>query len=89
MGKTITGVNDLQTMNPELAGEWNHEKNGDITPSDVAVNSNKKYWWKCGKGHEWEANVNSRNRGVGCPVCANKVIVEGYNDLKSLNPELG
>ena len=33
-------------------------------------NSNKKVWWKCCNGHEWQATINSRNNGAGCPVCA-------------------
>ena len=33
-------------------------------------NSNKKAWWKCIKGHEWQAIIGNRNRGNGCPQCA-------------------
>ena len=30
-------------------------------------------WWLCPVcGHEWEAFVKSRARGVGCPACANR-----------------
>ena len=29
-----------------------------------------KVWWQCNKGHEWKANIYSRNLGGhGCPVC--------------------
>ena len=31
----IKGENDLQTVNPTLADEWNYEKNDVITPSEV------------------------------------------------------
>ena len=65
----IKGENDLQTVNPTLANEWNYEKNGNITPVDVTANSGKKAWWKCSKGHEWQAVIGSRNKGCGCPVC--------------------
>ena len=88
MSKVIKGVNDLLSVNSMLALQWNYKKNVGVLPSDVAVNSNKKYWWICEKGHEWEANVNSRNRGNGCPVCSNRIILKGYNDLASQNPEL-
>ena len=54
----------------------------------VRPGSGQKVWWICGKGHEWEADISSRNRGNGCPVCAGKKIVEGYNDLKTKNPVL-
>ena len=65
----IKGENDLQTVNPTLAKEWNYEKNNGLTPMDVAPNSNKKVWWKCSKGHEWQAAVYSRTSGTGCPYC--------------------
>ena len=66
----IKGYNDLQTVNPQLAKEWNYEKNNELTPSDVMPNSGKKVWWKCSKGHEWQASVTKRNYGRGCPECA-------------------
>ena len=67
--KVLTGYNDLQTLNPVLAGEWNYEKNHDLTPADVMPNSGKKVWWKCSKGHEWQAIIQGRNKGSGCPIC--------------------
>lgn len=68
----ISGENDLQTRNPVLASEWNQEKNRDLTPANVLPNTNKKVWWKCSKGHEWQATINSRNRGNGCPFCSGR-----------------
>jgi len=65
----IKGQNDLQTVNPTLAKEWNFEKNNGLKPTDVMPNSDKKVWWVCSKGHEWQASIGSRNRGNGCPVC--------------------
>ena len=33
--------------------------------------SNKKAWRKCQKcGYEWEAQINARSSGRGCPNCA-------------------
>jgi DNA-directed RNA polymerase subunit RPC12/RpoP len=68
----IKGENDLQTVNPTLAKEWNHEKNNGLKPADVLPNSNKKVWWKCQKGHEWKATIDSRNKGVDCPICSSE-----------------
>lgn len=68
--KILKGYNDLETINPELAKEWNYEKNIK-KPSEVGSGSGKKYWWKCKFGHEWEASISSRNRlNVGCPKCS-------------------
>ena len=65
----IKGDNDLQTVNPTLANDWNFEKNDGLTPMDVLPNSNKKVWWKCSEGHEWQARIADRNKGRGCPIC--------------------
>ena len=43
----ISGKNDLQTVNPSLAKEWNYERNGDLTPRAVLPNSIKMVWWIC------------------------------------------
>ncbi len=82
------GENDLQTVNPSLAREWHYEKNTDLTPADVLPNSNKKVWWKCGKGHEWQAIINARSNGRGCPYCAGQKVIKGHNDLQTSNPSL-
>lgn len=84
----LKGYNDLQTVSSDLAKEWNHQKNGSLNPSDVTAGSNKKVWWKCSKGHEWQALICHRNKGSGCPFCASKKVLKGYNDLATLIPEL-
>ena len=66
---SIVGENDLQTVNPLLADEWHYEKNDGLTPIEVLPNSNKKVWWKCSEGHEWQARIADRNKGRGCPKC--------------------
>lgn len=85
----LENYNDLKTRKPELAKEWNYEKNGDLKPTQVGTGSNKKVWWKCSKGHEFEGRINDRaNKGHGCPVCSNRIIIPGINDLKTLRPDL-
>ena len=59
----------LQDKNPTLASQWNVEKNENLTPNDVCSNSSLTVWWKCDKGHEWQATINNRARGKGCPYC--------------------
>jgi hypothetical protein len=65
----VSEHNCLKTTNPKLAKEWDYKKN-ELTPKDVVAGSNKLIWWKCKKGHEWQANINSRNKGNGCPNCS-------------------
>ena len=87
--RVLAGYNDLATLNPDLAFEWNYDKNGGVLPSEVVLGSNKKAWWKCKRyGHEWEAVISSRVRGNGCPYCANQKVLAGFNDLASQNPHL-
>ena len=86
--KVLSGYNDLQTLNPILAAEWNYEKNGSLRPSDILPNSSKKAWWKCSQGHEWQATISSRNSGKGCPHCSGRSAIKGENDLLTTNPSL-
>ena len=81
--------NCLAEVKPQLAQEWHPTKNGRITPSDVTPFYSKKVWWKCNKGedHEWQASVDSRRTGNGCPVCSGHKIVLS-NCLATLEPEL-
>lgn len=85
--RVLAGFNDLQTTNMELAKEWDDSKNGDVTPETVTAGSGKKVWWKCEKGHSWKASIVSRKRGNGCPICANRIVLKGYNDIMTM-PEL-
>ena len=73
----------LAEARPDLAKEWNYEKNGDLKPEDVSCGSSKKVWWKLPydvpddypvehlrEKHfefEWEASTGDRTRGVNCP----------------------
>ncbi len=86
--KLIVGVNDLKSVNPELAAEWNYEKNGKLLPEMISANSCKKVWWKGKCGHEWESRVGHRNNGIGCPYCSGQKVLKGFNDLQTLQPDL-
>lgn len=86
--RVVIGVNDLATKVPEIALQWDYEKNGNLLPQDVACGSHQKIWWRDILGHSWRASVNSRKQGHGCPICSNRQVLPGFNDLKSQNPEL-
>ena len=83
------GETDFATLWPELAAQWHPTRNGALTPSEVLPGSHRKVWWRCEKGHEWQAEVKTRVNGCGCPVCANRKLAEGENDLATLRPEAG
>jgi len=85
----ITGENDLKTLNPELAKEWDYNKNHPFTPETISIMSNKIVWWLCSNGHSWKTATYHRTaRKTGCPYCANLMVWEGYNDLQTLHPQL-
>ena len=98
-GKAVwPGFNDLESAKPELASQWHPTKNGDLRPTNVMQSSNKKVWWLLpyddpltGKhfDFEWMATINSRFRDdVGCPFLCGKAVMEGFNDLATLMPEI-
>ena len=68
--KLLVGFNDLATVRPDLASEWDRDKNA-LTPEDVMVNSREQIWWKCAKGHEWKCSVTARayEHSGGCAKC--------------------
>lgn len=74
-GKQVQiGVNDLQTKSPELAADWDDDKNAEAhnndkkhpkCPQHVTFSSAKKVFWKrdCGftEEHRWQASPNNRH----------------------------
>lgn len=69
----VCADNCLATIFPSLESEWHPKKNKALTPRDVTAGSNKKVWWICEKGHEWETTVNNRaGSSKNCPYCSNR-----------------
>ena len=84
----LKGFNDLQTTHPEIASEWS-EKNLPLKPDEVNAKSRKNVWWRCGKcGNEWKSVINARVKGTVCPVCAEREVLAGYNDLATTDSQL-
>jgi hypothetical protein len=86
-GLYLIDENRLSTTNPELAKQWHPTKNGNLTQNYVGSGSHEKVWWICEKGHEWEASVENRSKGKGCPYCVGRKVCED-NCLSTANPEL-
>lgn len=71
--KRIPGVNDLATLHPDIATQWDHAKNGKLSPNEMSPSSHKKVWWICDKGHSYHARIDNRvNLGRGCPYCSKR-----------------
>lgn len=84
--RVVKGINDFATLYPEIAKQWDIEKNGEIPA--LSKSSNRKVWWNCEKGHSWQASVEIRTRGTGCPYCAGQKLLVGFNDLRSTHPDI-
>ena len=82
------GENDLASQRPDLAAQWHPAKNRGRTPEEVTLGSHYAAWWVCEHGHEWRAAVKTRVSGCGCPVCANRALIPGENDLAATHPDL-
>jgi len=86
MGRLLK-LHHLELKNPKLAKEWHPKKNGTLTPRDFFKSSRQKVWWKCIKGHEWQATIYARNAGNNCPYCVGQLPSKG-NNFKESNPKL-
>ena len=76
----------LTITHPHLAAEANG-----WDPSKVTKGMRNRLSWKCSKGHIYLATVVARTKKKkpsGCPVCTNRTVITGFNDLASLFPEL-
>ena len=89
-GRLVTsGENDLRTLYPDLAAEWDEEKNG-ISADRVSPKDTEKYWWKCKNGHpSFLRSVCHRvERNDVCPYCSGHQVHIGVNDLETLFPNI-
>lgn len=85
----------LKDTHPNLYKELNISLNNNIDLTKLTSSNPKKVWWTCEKGHEWEMSVsdrtrvrNGRTKGGNCPICSNRKIIQGVNDLTSTHPEI-
>jgi hypothetical protein len=88
--RTVAKAKCLAVLAPEIAAQWHLTKNGDVTPSDVASQTHKKYRWQCKAGldHEWEASPANRvEHRKGCPCCTGRK-VSVSNSLATRAPDV-
>lgn len=81
------GITDLETMYPEIAAEWDYDKNED-TPNHVHAGSTKNAYWVCPQGHHYEMPpIRRTKQGCGCSICAGKKIIY-ETSLACLYPDI-
>ncbi len=75
----ITEENSLAAVFPEIAAEWDMEKNAPLKPTEVFPGTDKRVWWKCAHGHSWKTLIYTRTGkgGTKCPVCQGRTVGPG------------
>jgi len=82
--KVMKGFNDLESMFPLIAAEAD-----EWDPSTVTGMSGLKKKWRCQLGHEFSSTIANRTtKGRGCPYCAGKIALTGFNDLRTKFPDI-
>lgn len=72
-GKRVDNTNSLSTLFPDLAKQFNNEKNYPLTPSNVSAGSGKIVWWTCKNEHNFQNTIAARTgRQRGCPYCSKR-----------------
>ena len=74
----LPGFNDLATKRPDIAKLWHPTLNGKTLPTGIFPNTAGYFWWRCDKGHEFQASLSNmdkrtKNGGDPCGICANSV----------------
>lgn len=73
---------NLLKNNKELMKKYNYEKNKNINLETITLGSNTKIWWKCPEcGYEWSSIIKNKSNKKTCPVCCNRIVIFGKNDL--------
>lgn len=83
------GFNDLATTHPDIAAEWDYEKNYPLKPTEVTFGKPMRVFWigaVC--WHSYTSQVKHRVDGHGCSVCSGHTVLVGFNDLATTFPEI-
>lgn len=90
--KVLRGFNDLKTHSPELAAEWDNSGVNELSSDAMVYGSATPGSWKCSTCCNIWDNMTPKQRTTqhkqGCPYCANRRVIVGFNDLATLYPEL-
>jgi hypothetical protein len=84
--RTIQGTNDLATTHPRIARELADRS----LARALVAGSRRRVEWICPKhGHRYFTTPNHRiTLRQGCPFCANRKVLVGFNDLATTDPRL-
>lgn len=89
-GHKPSSTDNFRISAPNLAKEFDLERNYPLAPEELRPNSARKVWWICPKNkteHRWLAVVSGRINGNGCPYCRGRRVCES-NSLQTLRLDL-
>lgn len=78
---TLEKENSILSKRPEIADEWDYDRNVSINPDTISYTSGKLIHWKCKLGHTWVDDASHRYRGHNCPYCSGHRVWPGFNDI--------
>ena len=83
---------NISLLPEELQGQWHERLNKHLGSIVIKPGSNRKVWWSCDQcpdnlPHVWEASVNKRTQGTGCPFCSGRAVCQ-HNTLARKAPQV-
>lgn len=89
LGTIPSAEKNFAIQYPEIAKEWDYEKNKSL-PNEYTRGSNYKAWWICKKNHSYKMSINSRTiKFQSCNKCKpniSRAQIRIYAELKSIFP---
>jgi len=59
-------TNNLAVTHPAIAVAWHPTRDGELTAAQVTPKSDRRVWWQCEHGHEWQTSVANRAAPIRC-----------------------
>jgi hypothetical protein len=74
---------------PAFARTWRADLNEGRVPEDYTHGSKLDVTWWCEEGnHTFPMRLEARSRGCGCPYCARRKLLQGFNDFATTHSDL-
>lgn len=79
----------IKDTHPEILKQWIDDGDG-RSPAGFTHGSHEEFLWGCPayESHRWRSKIKVRTSGHGCPYCANRIVLSGFNDLATKIPLL-
>ena len=86
----VKSTGSLSLTHPDIASEWHPTKNKQLTAEKITGAYGRKVWWRCPKGHDYQARPQNRTYGnTGCPLCRPQTSLLEIRILSELEALIG